>query len=93
MLVVLAAARADQKRLSPSRFVDVSTPFERELPDLPLTLIVRTNASDSALICEVDVLGTDGVRRVYGRSHNQLAVIVYSENGGGHRTAGANLTL
>ena len=79
--LLLAADRRAQEELRPSRLIGVDVPFERELPNVPLTLIVRTNTAGASLICECHVLGPDGSRRVYGRSASSLAVFLCSEAG------------
>jgi hypothetical protein len=79
--LLLAADRPAQEELRPSRLIGVDVPFERELPNVPLTLIVRANIAGASLICECDVLGADGKRRVYGRSASSLAVFLCSKAG------------
>jgi hypothetical protein len=79
--LILAADSASQDRLRPSRLTGIDVPFERELPDIGLTLIVRANSHDAGLIAECDVLNADGTRRMFGRSHNSLAVFVCSRRG------------
>ena len=79
--LILASDPAVQDQLRPSRLTTVNVPFERELPDIGLTLVVRTNSSDVALVAECDVLNADGSRRVYGRSRSALAVFMCSDRG------------
>jgi hypothetical protein len=79
--LILAADRPAQNELRPSRLIGIDVPFERELPSMSLTLVVRTNNVDSSLLSECDILGPDGRRRVYGRSSNSLAVFICSEAG------------
>jgi len=79
--LILAADPSTREALRPSRLTATDVPFERELPDMALTLIVRTNNPDAPLLSECDVLGADGNRRVYGRSGSTLAVFVCSEAG------------
>jgi hypothetical protein len=61
--------------------IAADVPFERELPDIPLTIVVRSNPAEAPLIVECDVLNADGSRRVYGRSHISLATLICSESG------------
>jgi hypothetical protein len=79
--LILAANSSVREALRPSRLTAVDVPFERELPDVALTLIVRTNNPDAPLLSECDVLDAEGNRRVYGRSGSALAVFVCSEGG------------
>jgi hypothetical protein len=79
--LILATDSAAQDQLQPSRLIAVDTPFERELPDIDLMLVVRTNVADATLVNECDVFGADGSRRVYGCSRRTLAVFVCSERG------------
>jgi len=79
--LIIAANSAERSQLRPSRVVAIDIPFERELPDVALTLIVRANAADVSLVSEFDVFKANGVRRMYGRSSNALAVFVYSKRG------------
>jgi len=79
--LILASAREDHEALRPSRLIGGEVPFERELPDVGLTLIVRSTSPDAVLVSECDVFNADGSRRVYGRSANPLAVFVCSDRG------------
>jgi len=79
--LLLTSDRALRDTLSPARLIGVATPFERELPDADLTIIVRTTDAASSLVSECDVLGPTGQRRVYGRSRSNLAVFVCSKSG------------
>jgi hypothetical protein len=79
--LVLASDSAARDQLRPTRVIAADVPFERELPDLELTLIVRSNPAEPPLIVECDVLNADGSRRLYGRAHNPLAVLMCSERG------------
>ena len=79
--LILAAKRPAQDIVGPSRLIGIDVPFERELPDVPLTLVVRTSSADAPLLNECDVIGPDGNRRVYGRSGSPLAVFICSEAG------------
>ena len=79
--LILAADRSAQDELRPSRLIGIDVPFERELPVVSLTLVVRANSADAPLVSECDVLGPDGNRRVYGRSANSLAVFICSKGG------------
>src|SRR4051812_30649450 len=66
--LILSTDRAVHEDVTPSRLTAVAVPFERELPGENLTLIVRGNDAALSLVSECDVLGSDGRRRVYGRS-------------------------
>ena len=79
--LILAADRTEQNALRPSRLIGIDVPFERELPSMPLTLVVRANDVGAPLLSECDVLGPDGNRRVYGRSSSSLAVFICSKAG------------
>jgi hypothetical protein len=79
--LILATERPAQDMLRPSRLIGVDVPFERELPDVGLTLVVRANNADAPVFSECDVIGPDGNRRVYGRSGHPLAVFICSDAG------------
>jgi hypothetical protein len=79
--LVLAADRSSHDALGPSRLIGVDVPFERELPRVPVTLVIRASDQSAPLLCECDVMGPDGKRKVYGRSGSPLAVFVCSEDG------------
>jgi hypothetical protein len=64
-----------------TRLIAVDVPHESELPDAPLTLIVRARESVRPLVVECEALGPDGGRRLYGRASEPLAVIVRSATG------------
>lgn len=65
----------------PRRLLAVPVPHEGELPDSPLTLVVRARADAGPLVVECEAVGPDGVRQVYGRASEPLAVIVRSTTG------------
>jgi hypothetical protein len=80
--LVLATNSSDQDRLArPSRLIGLDVPYERELPDVPLTLIVRTRTGSVPLQVFCDVRGPDGERTVFGRAGRPLAVIVRTSTG------------
>jgi hypothetical protein len=63
------------------RHVALPIPYEEELPDVPLTLIVRARPSSPALFVEYKGFAPDGSLRIVGRSAHPLAVIVRSASG------------
>ena len=65
----------------PTRLVACSIPYESELPDTPLTLVVRARPAVGALIVECETFAPDGTRLVYGRGSQPLVVIVRSASG------------
>ena len=65
----------------PTRRLSLAVPYDEELPNIPLVLVVRARAGGAPLIVECDVFGPDGERRVFGRSQTPLAVIVLTGNG------------
>ena len=80
--LILATDGRGQDRLGrPTRLTGADVPFEREVPDVPFTLVVRARPDTRPLVVEFDVIGPDGARRAYGRSTQPLAVIVRSANG------------
>ncbi len=80
--LVLAASAGEQARLGESsQLLGCEVPFERRLPDIPLTLVVRANPNAGRLVVECDVLGPNGERRMYGRSTKPVAVIIRSTAG------------
>jgi len=79
--LVLTTDASVRPTLLPARLLGMSTPFERELPDANLTIIVRANDATSFLVSECDVFDATGKRRVYGRSGNSLAVFMCSDSG------------
>lgn len=79
--LILAHSSQDQELVRPSRLINIDVPFERELPDVGLTLVVRSSSAGVGLVSECDILNADGSRRVYGRSQNSLAVFLCSEHG------------
>ena len=78
-LVVPTGAR-EQLADSP-RLLGAAVPYEGELPDAPLTLVVRTRTGAGPLIVEYEAVGPDGTRQVYGRGFESLVVIVRSTTG------------
>ena len=79
--LILAIDSRNQAQLRPSRLTGIDTPFERELPDIGLTIVLRATAGDVGLVSECDVLNPDGSRRVYGRSRSTLTVFMCSDRG------------
>ena len=79
--LILSTDPAVRAKLSPARLIGMAIPFERELPDGEVTIIVRATEASSSLVSECDVFGPNGQRRVYGRSGNNLAVFVCSRSG------------
>lgn len=65
----------------PTRLVACSIPYESELPDTPLTLVVRARPAVGPLIVECETFAPDGTRLVYGRGSQPLVVIVRSAHG------------
>jgi hypothetical protein len=64
------------------RHVGASVPFEGELPNAPLTLIVRTRHGAAPLLVDVKSFATDGTMLTHGRSTTGVAVIARSASGG-----------
>jgi hypothetical protein len=80
--LVLAANASEQAQLGETaQLLGCDVPFERRLPDIPLTLVVRANPNAGRLMVECDVLGPNGERRMYGRSTRPVAVIIRSTTG------------
>jgi len=79
--LILSNDPALRPALGPPRLIGIRTPFEKELPDGDVTLIVRATDATVPLVSECDVLDSAGQRRVYGRSSNHLAVFVCSKSG------------
>jgi hypothetical protein len=80
--LVLAANASEQAQLGETaQLLGCEVPFERRLPDIPLTLVVRANPNAGRLMVECDVLGPNGERRMYGRSTRPVAVIIRSTTG------------
>jgi hypothetical protein len=77
-LVVVAD---DTTKLPIRRHVGVAVPFEGELEDVPLTMIVHARPEVGPIVVDYCVYGSDGSGRVCGRSTQQLAVIVRSATG------------
>lgn len=65
----------------PTRMIGAAIPYEATLPDIPVTLIVQARAGSPPLLVQCDVVGPDGVRRVYGHARQPLAVIVRTSSG------------
>ena len=65
----------------PTRLLETSVPHESELPDIPLTIVVRARDDAHPLAVDCDILGADGARRSYGRVTQSVAVIVRSVSG------------
>ena len=80
--LVLTADPRGPDPLGPSaRLIAANVPHESELPDTPVTLIVRARERAGPLVVECEALGPDGDRRLYGRAIEPLAVIVRSATG------------
>jgi hypothetical protein len=80
--LLLATNTNEQAQLGEtSQLLGCEVPFERRLPDIPLTLVVRANPNAGRLLVECDVLGPNGERRMYGRSTKPLAVIIRTAAG------------
>lgn len=79
--LVLTTDASVRASLSPTRLIGMPTPFERELPDVDLTIIVRATDATTSLVSECDVFSPSGERRVFGRSRNSLAVFICSHSG------------
>lgn len=79
--LVLPAGAPVSDALNHLRLTDVDVPFERELPSLTLTVIVRGNDAGVSLVSECTLFGADGTRRVHGGSASALAVFMCTESG------------
>lgn len=80
--LVLRTDKRGAERLGPSpRLLGAAVPYESELADAPLILVVRARADAGPLIVECEAIGPDGARQVYGRSSDPLAIIVRSTRG------------
>jgi hypothetical protein len=79
--LVLPAERPSSDATKPLRLTNVDVPFERELPGLTLTVIVRGNDADASLVSECTLFGADGSRRALGVSRSTLAVFMCTETG------------
>jgi hypothetical protein len=80
-LVVPTDAGARARLADSPRLLGAAVPYEGELPDAPLTLVVRTRTGAGPLIVEYEAFGPDGSRQVYGRGFESLVVIVRSTTG------------
>jgi hypothetical protein len=80
-LILPTDGRGKDRLGQPTRVTGATVPFESHVADVPFTLVVRARPDAGPLVVECDVLGPDGVRRVYGRSSQPLAVIVRSATG------------
>jgi hypothetical protein len=80
--LVLPTDASSRARLGLSpRLLGTAVPYEAELTDTPVALVVRARANAGRLIVECEAIGPDGERRVYGRATEPLAVIVRSPTG------------
>jgi hypothetical protein len=77
-----AGARAGpEDAAGAARLLGAAVPYEAELPDAPLVLVVQSRAGTSPLIVEYESFGPDGSRQVYGRGSHPLVVIVRTTSG------------
>jgi hypothetical protein len=80
-LVLTADPRGPDPPGPSARLIAADVPHESELPDTPVTLIVRARERAGPLVVECEALGPDGRRRLYGRASEPLAVIARSATG------------
>jgi len=80
-LVVPSDPSVGARTANSQRLLGAAVPYEGELPDTPLTLVVRTRTDAGPLVVEYEAFGPDGSRQVYGRGFDPLVVIVRSTVG------------
>ena len=80
-LVLPTAGGTFDPREHETRVLRTSVPHESELPDIPVTIVVRARDDAHPLVVECDIVGPDGTRRAYGRVTQSVAAIVRSATG------------
>ena len=77
--VDLLVVSAERRKVD--RVLRAQVPLDRELADVPCTIIVRANPSSTRLLATCDILGSDGARRLLGRSSDAVSVFLYTGSG------------
>lgn len=77
----LVIVQGDHSAARTQRHANLSIPYEGELPNAPLTLIVHSLGA-STLLVDFDGYDENGTIQVRGRAHTPIAVIARSSSGG-----------